>query len=134
MMQIFVKTPTGQTLTFDVEGSITISGVREDYESTEHYTLKAQFSQVYVTKGDLFLDGTVSVYMEFQIDATDNQSYEQSIALEDEIVVSGDIAGKAMLNYTLFETYQARDNITNTTTSGTISGHDVSSYLQGSTQ
>ena len=115
------------------EGSITISGIREDYESTEHYTLEANFSQVYVTTGDLFLDGILSVYMEFQIDATDNESYEQSIALKDEIVVSGDVTGKAILNYTLFESYQARDNITNTTTSGTIAGHDVSSYLQGNT-
>ena len=28
-MQIFVKTPTGQTLTFDVEASITISGLKK---------------------------------------------------------------------------------------------------------
>lgn len=119
------------TLGSNWEGSITAKGTREDYEDIAHFTLAVDFTDVYVMTGDLSLSGTISLYIEYGIDPTDNTSTTQSMALLDSLSVSGDVSGKAKLNYTIIENYNAQTEVTSTKASGDISGTDVSSFLQG---
>ena len=115
------------------EGSIIAKGTRADYEDTAHFTLSVDISNIYVTTGDLSLDGTIGLYMEYAIDPTDNLSTSQSMTLSDSLRVTGDVSGTAKLDFTIIETYSAQTEITSTQASGDLSGNDVSSFLQGTT-
>ena len=115
------------------EGSITAQGTRADYEDIAHFTLSVEMLDVYVMTGDLTLNGTFNLYMEYAIDPTDNTSTSQSMQLSESLSVSGDVSGTAKLNFTLTETYNAQTDITSTQASGDLSGTDVSSFLQGTT-
>ena len=121
------------TLGSNWEGNITASGTRADYEDTAHFTLSVSFSDVYVTTGDLSLDGDIDLYMEYAIDPTDNTSTTQSITLTKDLKVSGDVSGTAKLNFTIMETYNAQDGLISTDTSGDLSGTDVSTFIEGET-
>ena len=121
------------TLGSNWEGSITAKGTREDYEDIAHFTLSVDISDVYVMTGDLSLNGTIGLYMEYAIDPTDNTSTSQSMTLSESLGVSGDVSGTAKLNLTIVETYNAQSEITSTQASGDLSGTDVSSFLQGTT-
>ena len=121
------------TLGSNWEGSITAKGTRADYEDIAHFTLSVDVSDVYVMTGDLRLNGTIGLYMEYAIDPTDNTSTSQSMALSESLKVSGDVSGTAKLNFTITETYNAQSEITSTQASGDLSGTDVSSFLQGTT-
>ena len=121
------------TLGSNWEGSITAKGTREDYEDIAHFTLSVDISEVYVMTGDLNLNGTIGLYMEYAIDPTDNTSTSQAMSLSESLRVSGDVSGAAKLNFTITETYNAQTDITSTQASGELSGTDVSSFLQGTT-
>ena len=121
------------TLGSNWEGSITAKGTRADYEDIAHFTLSVEISEVYVMTGDLNLNGTVDLYMEYAIDPTDNTSTSQSMTLSESVRVSGDVSGNAKLDFTITETYNAQTDITSTQASGELSGTDVSSFLQGTT-
>ena len=115
------------------EGSLTAAGIREDYDSAQHYALTVSFEDVYVTTGDLTFNGNAALYMEYSIDLTDSASTTQKMTLSEELKVSGDVSGTARLNFTLIESYNAQTELYNVEASGDISGSDVSSFLQGET-
>lgn len=116
------------------EGTMQVIGIREDYEDTQHYTLDFIITETYIATGNLTVEGTIPLYIEYAIDPTDNLSYTQSASLGDQLVVSGDVSGLAKLNYTLTEQYNAREDTFTTQASGDINNHDVSGFLSGSTQ
>ena len=70
------------TLGSNWEGSITAKGTRADYEDIAHFTLSVDINDIYVMTGDLNLNGTIGLYMEYAIDPTDNTSTSQSIVAQ----------------------------------------------------
>ena len=113
------------------EGLIISQGTRSDYEDIAHFTLTLGFTDVYITTGDLRVDGDVDLYMEYAIDPTDNLSTTQMMRLSKTLLISGDVQGKAVLDFEIQETFNAQTDITSTIASGDISGTDVSSFAQG---
>ena len=115
------------------EGRLTAKGIREDYDSAQHYALTVSFEDVYVTTGDLTFNGNTALYMEYSIDLTDSASTTQKMTFSEDLKVSGDVSGTATLNFTLIETYDAQTELYDVKVSGDISGTDVSNFLEGGT-
>jgi len=116
------------------EGTLIATGIREDYDSSQNYSLTLSFQDVYVTTGDITLNGEALLDMKYSIDLTDSASTTQKMTLRENLKVSGDVSGTAKLNFTLIQSYNAQNGQYSTEVSGDISGTDVSSFLQGSLQ
>ncbi|MEC7984389.1 MAG: hypothetical protein VX278_04445 [Myxococcota bacterium] len=116
------------------EGTIEAQGQRQDYPLQVEYTVEISFADVYVTTGDLYINGTVESFIVYTLEETDSQSYSVDTTLSGNLNVTGDVGGTAKLDYTLSKEYDYASDTIRVEAQGKISGTDVSEFTKGSTE
>ena len=116
------------------EGQLTCEGQREIYPLQTEYTLEMIFEEVYVTTGDVYLNGNIESLIVYRLEETDGQSYTVDTVLSGDLKVRGDVSGTAILDYSMLKEYTYATDTIRIEAQGKISGTDVSSFTQGNTE
>lgn len=122
------KVEIERTLDGNWEGSIISKGTRTDYEGIAHFLLDLGFTDVYITPGDIRVQGDVEMHLEYTIEPTDNLSTTQMMHNSNTVIVSGNVRGRAVLDFELRENYSTQTGITSYSATGAISRTDVSKF------